>query len=243
MVFSWFFPTATNCKWCRRRRVARGFFCIECLEQLTSWQEQYHPCTYCGRLIPRGGYRVCRQCQRERPVFQLARSFGPYRGMLREMVRALKYRGRRSLAEPMGQFMAGVVIGEPEYGRPDLLVPVPLTQTRLKGRGFNQAEILADALGRQICLPTVPRGILVRAKTTVPQVNLTRNHRWVNLAGAFVVKKPEVIKGKHVLLVDDVLTTGATASACAKSLLTAGADKVTVITLATGIENLHVISS
>lgn len=235
MLTSWLFPRGKLCAWCRRPG-PQGLFCSYCRQQLLAWQEEYRPCEYCGRLLPAGKEQVCQQCREVLPVFQKARAVGPYQGLLKEMIWSLKYQGRRSLAVPLGQLLAGVITTEPGYGRPDLVIPVPLTGARLQSRGFNQAELLARALGHELGLP-VAAEVLIRIRETAPQVNLSRSYRWDNLAGAFRVTKPELIAGRYLLLVDDVLTTGATASACTQSLLAAGAGRVTVVTLATGVES------
>mgnify|MGYP000852637692 CR=1 FL=1 len=242
MFTSWLFPRGKLCVWCRRP-VGRELFCNQCRRQLHSWQNKYRPCKHCGRLLPvTGNEMVCQQCREVLPVFKKARAVGPYQGLLKEMIRSLKYQGRRSLAAPLGRLMAGVVVNEPAASRPDLVVPVPLTATRLQARGFNQAELLARALGHEIGLP-IDSVVLQRIKETAPQVKLSRKYRWDNLSGAFKVIKPETVAGRYLLLVDDVLTTGATASACTQSLLLAGAARVTVVTLATGVEHNFQIST
>ncbi|KYH31442.1 ComF family protein [Neomoorella mulderi] len=240
MLLSWLFPRGKACAWCGRP-VHQGFFCTSCRQQLQAWQQHYHPCLYCGRLLPLGKQAVCSQCREELPPFYKARAVGPYQGLLKEMIWALKYQGRRSLANPLGRLLAGVVVRELGPGRPDLVIPVPLTSTRLRVRTFNQAELLALALGQELGLP-VNGEVMFRVRETAPQVNLSRRSRWQNLGGAFQVTAPGKITGRRLLLVDDVLTTGATASACTNALLAAGAAGVAVITLATGIENLPCFS-
>lgn len=110
-----------------------------------------------------------------------------------------------------------------------LLVPVPLHPVRLRSRGFNQALLLARPLGRALGLPVAPRA-LRRIRRTQAQPGLGAAERRVNLAGAFVVCHPATVSGRHVVLVDDVLTTGATANACAGALRAAGASRVDVYT-------------
>ncbi|GEA17918.1 ComF family protein [Moorella sp. E306M] len=241
MLFSWLFPRSKSCVWCGRPAPG-GCFCTACRQQLLAWRQHYRPCLYCGRLLPLGKETTCRQCREELPPFQRARAAGPYQGLLKEMIWAFKYQGRRSLANPLGRLLAGVVVRELGSGRPDLVIPVPLTGARLRMRAFNQAELLALALGQELGLP-VDGDVMSRIRETAPQVNLSRRSRWQNLAGAFQVTAPRKITGRRLLLVDDVLTTGATASACTHALLAAGADGVAVVTLATGIENLPCFSA
>ncbi|MBC7325872.1 MAG: ComF family protein [Moorella sp. (in: Bacteria)] len=240
MLSAWVFPRGEACAWCGRP-LRRELFCGQCQQQILAWQEKYRPCRYCGRLVPLEGGTVCRQCRLERPPFLKARAVGSYEGLLKEMIWALKFQGRRSLANPLGRLLAGVVLRELGPLRPELVVPVPLTGNRLRSRTFNQAELLALALGKELGLAVMGK-VLVRVRETAPQVNLSRRSRWQNLAGAFKVVLPERVAGRCLLLVDDVLTTGATAAACTRALASAGAAGVYVVTVATGIENFLDIS-
>ncbi|MDN5362222.1 MAG: hypothetical protein PWP70_1269 [Moorella sp. (in: firmicutes)] len=234
------FPQGKVCAWCGRP-VGRELLCTECRREVYSWREEYHPCRYCGRLLPAGQGDTCRHCQEERPPFQRARAVGAYGGILKEIIWALKYQGRRSLAGPLGILLAGVVLKELGPESPQLLIPVPLTAARLQSRSFNQAELLARALGRELGLAVAGQA-LVRVRETAPQVGLSRQARWQNLAGAFRVPEHGLVRGRRLLLVDDVLTTGATAVACTAALLSAGATSVRVVTLATGLEVIANIS-
>ncbi|WP_258360802.1 ComF family protein [Moorella sulfitireducens] len=236
MLFSWLFPKPRSCAWCGRPSPG-GDFCTACRDQLQAWRQRYHPCHYCGRLLLLAKEVICRHCREELPPFRKARAVGPYHGIMKEMIWAFKYQGRRSLAAPLGRLLAGVVVRELGPVRPDLVLPVPLTGARLRARAFNQAGLLALSLGRELDLP-VDGDVMARIRETAPQVNLTRRSRWRNLAGAFRVTAPAKITGRNLLLVDDVLTTGATAAACTIALMAAGAASVAVVTLATGIENL-----
>ncbi|MDK2820471.1 MAG: hypothetical protein PWP31_436 [Clostridia bacterium] len=222
------------CTWCGRP-FRYGAFCHNCLEKLDYSKQQLKPCKYCGRFLPLNSSDICSQCQVELPVFHKARAVGAYRGILKEMIWELKYKGRRSLVKPLGQLLANITIKALRTERPHIIVPVPLTKFRLRARTFNQSELLALALGKELGI-SVGNDILIRTKETIPQAGLSRQQRWRNLAGAFRVKEPSKIRGSHLLLVDDVLTTGATASVCTHFLLGSGAVKITVVTLATGIE-------
>jgi ComF family protein len=140
-------------------------------------------------------------------------------------VRALKYRRRRMVAEALGHLLAERY----PFATDAVLVPVPLHRARLRERGFNQALLLARALGRHRTLTVLP-GVLVRTRATRGQPGLRADERRRNLAGAFAVTAPAAIRGRAVVLIDDVLTTGATADACAAALLGAGAHRVDVYT-------------
>jgi ComF family protein len=138
-----------------------------------------------------------------------------------------KYNGVSPLSEPLGRLLARAL---PRAEAFDAIVPMPLHWVRRWRRGFNQSELLARVLAKRIGVPVV--AAVRRRKPTPPQAGLTSAQRRTNVAGAFVVKNSSQIRGQHVLLIDDVLTTGATARACAAALKRAGAAQVTVLTLA-----------
>lgn len=154
---------------------------------------------------------------------------GAYRGALAAAVRRFKYGGRPDLAGPLGARLAAAVH---DAGlRADLVVPVPLHPRKLRERGYNQAALLAGAVARAAGTRVAARGLL-RARDTAAQASLSRRGRLDNLADAFRVRSPGAIRGRRVLLVDDVATTGATLRACAAALLGAGAASVTAVVLA-----------
>jgi len=134
----------------------------------------------------------------------------------------------RPLVRPLGQWLATVLS---EAGSVDLIVPVPLDGRRQRSRGFNQSELLAAELSRLSRVPLNAR-VLRRHRSTQTQTGLTHRQRRLNVQGAFRVRRPEVLAGRSVALVDDVITTGATAAACARVLKRAGARRVVVIALA-----------
>jgi len=135
------------------------------------------------------------------------------------VVHALKYGGRPALARRLGAEMAAVV---PAAWRPDLVLAVPLHAARERERGYNQAALLADALAEAMAVPRLERG-LARVRATPPQANLGERDRRANVAGAFAAVHPAALAGRRVLVVDDVMTTGATLSACLDALADAGA--------------------
>jgi ComF family protein len=159
--------------------------------------------------------------------FDAVFSYGEYEGTLRKLIHLFKYDGVTPLAEPLGRLLATAL---PRDWRYDMVVPMPLHWRRGWQRGFNQSELLARVLSSRLEAPVVRA---VRRKRRTPsQAGLTNAQRRLNVAGAFAISKRFSVKDRHVLLVDDVLTTGATASACAAVLKRAGAKRVTVLTLA-----------
>jgi ComF family protein len=173
----------------------------------------------------------CGQCRSRPPAFTYARSAARYEDPLRDALRAFKFAGRRALAAPLGDLMVEMGPSCLGVAAPDLLIPGPLHSRRERERGFNQALLLARRLSRGWNVP-VRTEVLTRAAATRPQTDLTAAERRANVRDAFRLRRPDVVTGRHVLVVDDILTTGSTASACALRLREAGAAVVGVITVA-----------
>lgn len=183
---------------------------------------------------------LCGQCRVDEFDFDAARVFGIYRGNLRALILQLKFYRRERLGKRLGALLAA------PWERIDftgaegrlLLVPVPLFRSRERERGFNQARLLAQGLACR--LAKSPKGrkaqvaarVLVRTRSTQPQTGLKFSDRRDNVRHAFTVRDPERVKDRVVVLVDDVMTTGATLGACAKILKKAGASKVYAVALA-----------
>jgi ComF family protein len=159
--------------------------------------------------------------------FDAAYSYGSYEGTLRKLVHLFKYSGMRPLAGPFGKLLTRALPRDQQF---DLIVPMPLHWFKRWRRGFNQADLLAREIGRKWQVPV--REVVRRRKATSPQAGLTNAKRRANVAGAFRVPRGRRLDGLRVLLVDDVLTTGATASACARALKRAGAAHVSLLALA-----------
>jgi len=176
---------------------------------------------------------ICYSCSVETPAFDGARSAARYDGVVGEALRQLKYEKALWLAPDMAELLHNCL--EAEYpGRIfDLIVPVPLHHVRRRERGYNQSAVLAYELGRRMGCP-LPSGVLKRVRPTATQTNLTAKERLSNVVGAFKHKRAKGLAGRRVLLVDDVMTTGATVNACAKTLKASGVASVHVITAARG---------
>ena len=151
-------------------------------------------------------------------------------GTLRRIQHALKYGNRPAYGRRLGA-LVGQAYRASARPRPDLVTPVPLHRVRLYERGYNQSAVLAEGLAEALGAPCRPEA-LRRIRATRSQTRLSRRRRWDNVFGAFAVAVPEAVAGRRVLLVDDVLTTGATATAAALALREAGAGAVGLATLA-----------
>ncbi|MDI1448064.1 phosphoribosyltransferase family protein [Polyangium sp. 6x1] len=156
-------------------------------------------------------------------------AFAAFGGAIAAALRRFKYEERPDLGRPLGHLLRGLVRDEAPVV--DVVVPVPLHPRRLAERGYNQAALLAHAAAIELGVPLAARA-LVRLRDTPQQATLGRVERCTNVARAFVARSPRAVRGRRVLLVDDVATTGATLSACRDALVEAGARDVTALCLA-----------
>ena len=182
---------------------------------------------------------LCRACRLAPPAFVRAVAYGPYQDGMRAAIHALKYDGLHSAARRLGRMLALAIAPLAAEAPGEMLViPVPLHRSKHAERGFNQARLLAahalDAL--RTTHPewrlTLASSTLMRLRSTASQASLTPRQRRLNVPGAFMVSDPRAVDHQHILLIDDILTTGATARAAARALMQAGAASVWVATLA-----------
>ena len=166
-------------------------------------------------------------CRRGVRGFDAAYCFGSYEGLLREWIHLFKYGRIRTMGRPLGDLLASAFPGDEQF---DAVVPVPLHWRRQWRRGFNQAELLARDIGGRRGIPLLKA--LRRARPTVTQAGLSNTGRRRNVAAAFRVRRARAVSGKRILLIDDVMTTGSTAAACAQVLKRAGAARVALLTVA-----------
>ncbi len=222
-VLDIFFPP--HCYLCETPLDCHQYICDDCKARF----ERITPpvCRKCGAPTSRPG-RLCYDCVAGGREFFLARSFGLYRpgGLLAETITGLKYKKEKALARELGPLLARGVTGELAE-KAEAITFVPLSRSKLKERGFNQAKLLAQALSGEVDLPVIDA--LVKTRETGPQAELDRSERLVNVEGSFEPRGP--IDYGSVLLVDDVFTTGSTATECSRALKEGGAEKVYVVTV------------
>ena len=189
---------------------------------------------------------LCQACQLAPPPFARVVSFASYGGKLRLAIHLLKYTRIRPVSRPLGRLLAQAIATlADEAPRQMLVIPVPLHPRRSRARGFNQARLLAQSALRPLrrihpdWRLTLSPASLVRQRETAPQVLLSPNERQLNLEQAFHVARPAQVRDRAILLIDDIVTTGATARACAQALLEAGASSVYVVSLARAQMEMH----
>jgi ComF family protein len=192
-------------------------------------------CARCGLPLPSqptDDSAICLRCLAVPPAYDYARGVGIYAGTLRAALHALKFQRKRAVAKPLVELM--LEQRRATFGSDvDALVPVPLARHRLAERGYNQAELIAERLSAVLGVP-LRRRWLLRVRETSAQSDLTAAERQENVEGAFVATGS--LADQHIVVIDDVLTTGATASACARALRAAGARRIGVVTVARVVE-------
>lgn len=229
-LFNLLFPD--ECRVCGEslKEVSRIPVCSRCLAEPALLTADYY-CAACRTPFvtpyPLDKSGRCGLCRAGLQGFDAVYSYGSYEGSLRKLIHLFKYNGVEPLAAPFGKFLAQVLPRDQRY---DVIVPMPLHWRKRWQRGFNQAELLAKEISRRWCVP-VERAVR-RRRSGLAQAGLSNAQRRKNVAHVFEAGKGRPLEGKRILLVDDVLTTGATASSCARVLKRAGAAHVTLLALA-----------
>lgn len=220
-----FFPVNYTCNACGKEVFSGKYFCENCYKKLPFIK--INKCNHCGRITP---YAVayCDSCVENNVSFDVARSVFDYVDPVDKLIKDFKYNGKRYLAEVFASEMKNFCFSE--FIQADVIAYVPMTEERLKFRGYNQAKLLAYELASLLNAP-VSDTLIEKVIETPRQANLTKVERRSNLDKSFKVSKSEA-NGKSVLLIDDVLTTGTTADVIAKELKRKGAVRVNVLTVA-----------
>ena len=223
-----------NCLLCKKYCGLRSpvdFLCPHCFNSI---QFNLPPfCLKCSR--PLGGsfqYPKCRECRLKKTFFDFAWGACLYHEPLRQLIHLFKYDQKTFLRFPFHKLLVNFIeTYHFDIAQFDTLVPIPLYSARLRERGYNQSEIIAGGIAQKFNLGISSHN-LIRMRPTPSQTILSQKERWTNLEGAFRIKHSKEFHNKNVLIIDDLLTTGATASEAACVLKLAGAKTVGVLTLA-----------
>jgi ComF family protein len=220
-------------------QVLSDYVCPPCGRSLTPACSPM--CVRCGDLFdaPEGLDHLCQRCAESTGWFTKARAVGIYDGALLSLVHAFKYRAKVQLAVPFGELLWHGFMQHWGFSEVDMILPVPLHAGKLRHRGFNHSFQMIKAWPRIACKYgldpqqlVIDDQVLMRTRNTPPQTGLKRTERRVNIRNAFEVANPKIVAGKRILLMDDVLTTGATVEECGNILIRSGAERVDVLTLA-----------
>ena len=238
-VVSVFFPA--GCRICDSLLTgsSRVPICCECLDSFPAPGEK--SCEVCGQAIASMAWigaetLVCRICQQKTYAFERARSFGIYDGALVRAILLLKWERMEPLGAWFADRLAEITVSEGERMAADIVVPVPLHRDRERERGYNQAGLISKPLARKLGLPH-KAVLLMRTRPRPNKQVLSLEERWESVRGAFATRPGSQVDKKRVLLVDDVMTTGATLDACARALLESGAKSVLGLTVARAARN------
>jgi ComF family protein len=224
-------PHCVHCHATIDDRSDSRLLCTPCLDRLAP--ATWLGCRRCGCQVFDEGFvdDHCPRCRNAPLRFDTVITLGSYHAGLREIIFRMKRPTHNALSIAMGRLLSERRRERLVELQSDLVIPIPMFWARRFKRGTNNTEVLADCLGRSLGI-SARRRILVRHRHTLPQADLSPTRRFENVRGAFRVRRPDVVKGARVLLVDDVLTTGATCSEAAKVLKQAGAAWVAVAVVA-----------
>ena len=206
-----------------------GLICLECHDKIRYVGNLY--CKKCGKKIRSADGEICFDCKKGKHSFDRGRAIYEYTSVKESLYR-FKYSGRKEYADFFGLEISCLLKDEIRRWNPDALIPVPLHRSKVRRRGYNQAELIADVIGKHMGIP-VRTDLIERCKKTVPQKELSLAARQNNLKKAFKICRNDV-KLKTIILIDDIFTTGSTLDSMASELKLAGVANVYFITLASG---------
>lgn len=209
------------------------YVCSECFDSLPLINGPR--CPRCSRPIRtrNGEDQLCGMCRiQPNKNIKITVAASEYQGLMKRLIHLYKYERQQFLSNLFARIIAEQSIKMNLAENIDLLVPIPLHWTRKRWRGFNQAREICRGISRLIDVPVIPKSAFKRVRKTTPQVQLNVASRTSNIHNAFGVRKTKYIKGKNIALVDDVYTTGATSGECARMLLNAGAESVSLLIIA-----------
>jgi len=240
-IASVLFPS--NCRLCQAllTRADRLPVCDACLDSFRPIPPEI--CERCGQpwsveSAEEESSAVCRECRQRGFAFDCARSFGVYEGNLARAIVLLKYEELEPLAKWFAQHLAEIARALPDKFSPDLIVPVPLHRMRQKQRGFNQVDLFGRQLARRLGIAYRP--VLLKRERERPEKHLLHfEERWEAVRGAFVIRKGRRVDNYRILLLDDVMTSGATLDACSRALRAAGAKSVAGLTIARAVRQAN----
>lgn len=218
-----------KCFSCNVKVSFHGVLCESCWGKVEFIEKPC--CLKCSIPLPAsylGGF--CERCNRTKYSFDRNISVVRYEGMMKEIVHDFKFNDKTHLAKVMSRYML-MALGNFCHEKFDIVLPVPMHKTKLRKRRYNQAVLLAVNISKSLKIK-IKTNVLRKTKETISQINYSRLERFQNLEQAFYIDNIKNIKNKSVLIVDDVMTTGATIDACAKALKSAGAAKVYSVTFA-----------
>lgn len=221
----YFFFRSWRCVVCKKEIFNESGFCDDCKNTLPF--NDHDICDHCGRKL-KVAATFCSTCKGNLIYLDKCRSAFDYDKPISTLIKRLKYDNGRYLVDVFSEYLANVYFKN--FIGTDVITFVPATEKSIKKRGFNQSQLLAEKVGEKVLVPVVD--CLVKVKETDRQAKLNREQRQKNLNQAFKVKDKALVKGKNVLIVDDVTTTGSTAHAISQKLKKAGAKEIYLLTIA-----------
>lgn len=235
VVYNILYPGCHFCALCGREIPGQkgSGVCEVCRKEVLDLSGSGKSCSRCGHFTSKLDCSNCYDWYGDQPVQVIG--VAPYRGVYRELIHTLKYSGREDLARPMGSLMAEKIRTAGLCTKFDLVIPVPLHPAKEKERGFNQSWLLAREAAKSLSLPLADN-VLGRTLYQSKQSALGRRDRRTNAGGSFTLINAEIIKGKKILLVDDIITTGSTILACVQTLEEGKPDDIYGLTWAAGFD-------